>query len=155
MKVRRANIDDLKKIQDLNLMLFEKEYKEYDKLLNLNWTFGKIGTKCFKKHLTEDDYCAFVVEEESAIVGYLAGGLGQVENYRNVPKSAELDNMFVLEKYRGKGVGKILYKEFVDWCKSKGVQLLRVEASAGNEDAIEFYRKCGFKDYTLVLEAEI
>jgi ribosomal protein S18 acetylase RimI-like enzyme len=48
-----------------------------------------------------------------------------------------------------------LYTTFVDWCKSKNVGKLRVEASAQNEWAIKFYRKNNFKDYTLVLETEL
>jgi diamine N-acetyltransferase len=155
MEVRRAVIRDLKRIQELNLMLFKKEKKEYDELLNLDWTFGKVGTRCFRKHLTKKDSCAFVVEEDGTIIGYLAGGIGEIENYRNALKSAELDSMFVLEEYRERGVGKMLYESFVKWCKREDVKLLRVEASAGNKEAIGFYRRMGFKDYSLILEGDI
>lgn len=48
MEIRKATIRDLKRIQDLNFLLFEKEKKEYDKFLNMDWTFGEKGTKCFK-----------------------------------------------------------------------------------------------------------
>ena len=146
---------DLKRIQELNLLLFKKEKKEYDKLLNLSWTFGEKGEEYFKKCLIKKSFCAFVVEDDDEIVGYLAGGICKVESYRNVPKSAELDNMFVLEEYRGKGTGGMLYSAFVKWCKGKKVKMLRVAASAENKQAIGFYRKKGFEDYTLVLERGI
>ncbi len=99
MQVRRAGIKDLKRIQELNLLLFEKEHKEYDEFLNLNWTFGEAGEKAFRKHLIEKDSCAFVVENDNIIIGYLVGSVCKLEEYRNAPKSAELDNMFVLEEY--------------------------------------------------------
>jgi hypothetical protein len=41
--MRKATIKDLKKIQELNLMLFEKEYDEYDKTLNVDWTYCGCG----------------------------------------------------------------------------------------------------------------
>ena len=47
MEIRKATLDDLKDIQKLNLLLFEKEYKEYDKLLDKDWTFGEKGKKYF------------------------------------------------------------------------------------------------------------
>ena len=37
--IRKAQIGDLEIVQTLNLKLFEKEYKEYDNLLDLKWTF--------------------------------------------------------------------------------------------------------------------
>lgn len=37
--IRKAKICDLKEILRLNFDLFEKEYEEYDKSLNLKWTY--------------------------------------------------------------------------------------------------------------------
>jgi len=34
--IKNATIDDLKRVQELNLLLFEKEHREYDSSLNLN-----------------------------------------------------------------------------------------------------------------------
>ncbi len=155
MEIRKAVAGDLKKIQELNLMLFEKEKREYDELLDLNWTFGEEGTSHFKDAINKDDACAFVVENNGKIVGYLVGGISEVENYRNAPKSAELDNMLVLEECRGMGVGGMLYDVFVEWCKDREVKMLRVNASAGNREAIGFYRKSGFEDYSLTLERKL
>jgi len=139
MKIRKAEIRDLKRIQELNLLLFGKEHKEYDELLNLNWTFSEAGEKAFRKHLIKEDSCAFVVEDSNVIVGYLVGSVCKLEEYRNAPKSAELDNMFVLGEYRGNGAGKMLCDAFVEWCKNKNIKILSVSASAGNKQAIGFY----------------
>ena len=155
MKIRKAMIGDLKEIQELNLMLFEKEHKEYDKLLDLNWTFGNEGTSHFKDAIKKEDSCAFVVEEDAKIIGYLVGSEVEGESYRQLPKMAEIDNMLVLSEWREKGAGRILYDAFVKWCKERGVRRTRVEATAQNKDAIKFYRKMGMKDYTLVLEGEL
>lgn len=155
MEIREAVVGDLKRIQELNLMLFEKEKREFDELLDLNWTFGEEGASHFEDAIGKDTACAFVVEDDGRIVGYLVGGICKVESYRNALKSAELDNMFVLEECRGKGVGGMLYDSFVQWCKEKDVKMLRVNASAGNEGAIGFYRKVGFEDYSLTLERKI
>lgn len=155
MKIRKVVIGDLKRIQELSLMLFEKEHKEYDEMLNLDWTFGEAGEKVFTWHLTEDKACAFVVEDKGNIVGYLAGGETKAENYRNTPKMAELDNMLVLSEYRGNGVGRMLYDAFIDWCKGRDVKMTRVEAFAQNKEAIAFYKKMGMKDYALTMEGKL
>jgi len=78
-------------------------------LLDLDWTFGKKGTEYFKECLAKENSCAFVVEDKKQVVGYLCGGISKAESYRNAPKVAELDNMFVLGEYRGKkGMLKLL-----------------------------------------------
>ncbi len=155
-KVKSATINDLKKIQELNLLLFEKEYAEFDETLNCKWTFSKEGTEYFKNRINKNDGCVFVACSENEIVGYLAGGLiSNKENYRVIPKSAEIENMFIADKHRRMGIGTKLYQLFVDWCKAKEVKRLRVTASAQNKGGINFYRKNGFTYYDLTLEKEI
>lgn len=153
--IKTATMDDLQKIQELNLKLFEKEHEEYDSLLNLDWTFGKIGTKYYKDRISKDDGCVFVAIVNNKIVGYLCGGLIKAKTYRNLPIVAELENTFVLDKLRSQGIGKKLYNQFLEWCKMKNVGKLRVEASTQNKLAIKFYKKNNFKEYSLVLEADL
>jgi diamine N-acetyltransferase len=155
IEIRKAKLSDLKDIQELNHLLFEKEYKEFDKLLDLKWTYGADGTNYYKNKLTKPENAGFVAVDEGKIIGYLVGGNTKVENYRKVPKVAELDNMFVLKAYRGKGIGTMLHNAFLKWCEEKKVKILRVQATAQNIKAINFYRKNGFKDYTLILENKI
>ena len=155
MEVRKAVIGDLKRIRELNFMLFEKEYEEYDDLLDMDWTYGEKGKKYFNEALTKSSYCAFVVEDKGVIVGYVIGTIAKGEEYRKLPKMAELDNIFVLEEYRSKGVGKMLYDEFVKWAKTQGVKRIKVEASPDNAKGIAYYEKMGFKAFTLTLEGEI
>ena len=153
--IKTATMDDLQKVQELNLKLFEKEHKEFDSLLNLDWTFGKTGTKYYQDRISKGDGCVFVAIVDNKIIGYLCGALVKAEDYRILPIVAELENTFVLDEFRSKGIGKKLYDEFIKWCKTKGVGKIRVEASAQNELAIKFYRNKNFKDYTLVLEADL
>lgn len=155
IKTRLATLEDLLEIQKLNSMLFEKEHKEFDSLLDLNWTFSEAGTKYYQDRITKDDGCVLVAVVDDKIVAYLCGGLTKGEEYRILPVTAELENTFVLDDFRSKGIGKQLYNDFINWCKTKNVKKVRVEASALNELAIKFYRNNNFKDYSLVLESDI
>ena len=47
---RRATIEDLKDIRILYSKLFKKEYREFDKSLDLNWE-DREGGKYFKKRI--------------------------------------------------------------------------------------------------------
>ena len=154
-KIEPATIDNLKDIQGLNLMLFKREYDEFDKTFNCEWTMSNEGEEYFKNRITKEDGCAYIAVAGDEIIGYLVGGMYEEVHYRKPAIFAELENMFVLETYRGKGVGTQLYRAFVEWCKSKRVWRIHVVASAQNTDGINFYRKNGFVDYDLALEADI
>ena len=152
-KIKTATKDDLKTIQELNRILFEKESAEFDNTLDCKWTFSTEGESYFNKRIVEDDGCIFVAYVDDKIVGYLAGGLVKNKTYRSVSNFADLENMFVLEEYRGMEIGTRLYETFVEWCKSKVVRRLQVVTSAQNTGGINFYKKNGFINYDLVLES--
>lgn len=157
MEIRKAVVGDLKVVQELNQMLFEKEHGEYDSLLDLDWVFSEEGTKYYKDKISKKDNCVLVAVVDGKVVGYLCGGLMKAGAYCRLRSlvAAELENTFVLEEFRGKGIGQKFYDEFVEWCKGKNVKKIMVDASAGNDLAMKFYRKNGFKDYSLTLEADL
>lgn len=154
--IRPAELNDLKDIQALNLLLFKKEYAEFDKTLNCELPFSPEGEKYFKEHIENKDCCSLVAQAGKGIVGYLVGDIHRDETpYRILPLFAELQNMLVLAEYRGQGIGDQLVQEFIKWCRTKNVGRLRVVASAQNTPAIDFYRQQGFKDYSLILESDL
>lgn len=152
--IRKADINDLKEVQNLNLSLF-KSHIEYDKQLDLNWPFSNEGTEYFSERISSEDGCVLVAEIQDEIVGYLCGGIREPETYRKIDKAAELENMFINPNHRSKKVGSKLISEFLNWCKSQKVQKVKVEASAQNHLAINFYKKNNFNDYSLSLELDL
>jgi len=154
VKIQKATINNLKDIQELNLALFKKEYGEFDNTLNCNWPFSKKGEEYFKNKITERGSCAFVAIKGNIIVGYLVGGLQRGEAYRTVLNFAELENMFVLEKYRGLGIGTKLTQAFIKWCKFKKVKRIKVTVTTQNTEAINFYKRNNFSEYSITLEEE-
>ena len=131
----------------LNLLIYSS--------LNLKWTFGKFGTKYYRDRISNENSCVLIAVINGKIIGYLCGGLTKAEAYRYLPVAAEIENMFVLEEFRSKGIGKQLYQKFRKWCKTKKVGKIRVEASTQNKLAIKFYKKNNFKDYALMLETDL
>jgi len=155
-KIEVATIDDLKNIQELNLLLFKKEREEFDKTLNCEWPMSEDGEAYFKECITGEEKCAFVARLDDKIVGYLVGRTHKDKVFHRIlPLLAGLDNMLVLEEYRGKGIGTRLYQSFKDWSKSKGIGKIQVLASIQNTDGINFYHQNGFVDYDLILESDI
>jgi len=152
INIKKATIEHLKDIQNLNYQLCKKENKEFDSTIIPTWPLSKKGKEYFKQKIIKNSNCAFVAIVNRKIVGYLVGGLSEKEGYRNISNLVELENMFVLEEFRNLGIGANLYRAFTKWCKSKKVKKQKVIVSAQNIKAINFYKNNKFKDYSLILE---
>ncbi len=152
--IRKTQMEDMKDILGLNYDLFKKEHKEYDKSLDLEWTYGD-GTKYFRDRIVKRGGFAEIAEVGGEIVGYLCGGISVRKLYRKKGKYAELENMLIKSEFRGRGIGTQLTNDFINWCKKNKVSHIAVTASAQNKQAIDFYRKLGFRDYDLTLEMVI
>lgn len=153
--VRRANLKDLRDILKLNFDLFKKEYREFDKSLDLKWTYGKKGKKYFRNRITKRNGFVEVAENNGKIIGYICGGVNKRFPYRIEAKYAELENIFIEKKFRNKGLGGKMIKDFLKWCKKNKIDYVSVIASAKNKSAINFYRKQGLKDHDLALERKL
>ncbi|MBI2103671.1 GNAT family N-acetyltransferase [Candidatus Woesebacteria bacterium] len=150
--IRKAKLKELKIVQDLNHELFIHD-KKFDKTLDQNWSY-KEGKNYFKKAIEEDHALCLVAEHEGEIVGYLAAFIYRFESYLKI-RRAEIENMFVIKAFRGKGVGSELVKEYFKWCKDKNIKIGRVATFDRNTSALGFYGKMGFKIKGIKLEKNI
>ena len=150
--IRKAELEDLVEIQNLNRILFELEYKNFDETLDISWPISKEGTNYFKNSILNNITLVAVINNK--IIGYLVGSLNTQYSY-NKTIQAELDNMCILEEYRKMGIGKKLFLEFKNICNKNGVNEIKVIASYKNNNAINFYKSNGFEEAEIILKASI
>lgn len=60
-----------------------------------------------------------------------------------------------LEEYRRQGIGKRLVQELKNYCMSKGIEEIKVTASAKNVNAREFYKSNGFEDFEVTYKMKL
>ena len=142
MLIRKAELKDLQRIQELNNELFELELANFDKHLIKNWPLSKEGREYFENAINES--FVVVAEIDGKVVGYLLGEEGKIPYYDF--KIAELCNMCIDSNYRKQGIGNALYKEFENHFKEQGINHFTVTASFKNENAKSFYKKMGFEE---------
>ncbi len=155
MKIRKAGIDDLETLQRFNQELCLKENMEFDKTIDTEYSSTDSAIRYYKKSIENDSYISLIAEEEGVPIGYLIGVIYKSEGYRNILDLGEVQNMYVQEDLRGKGIGSALMNYFKDWCREREVERIRVIASFDNKETIEFYKKVGFNEYDLVLEGDL
>ena len=92
--IRKATLEDLSNIQNLNNELFKLEFNNFDDTLKVGWPFEEDGKNYFQDMI--QNQIVFVAEVEGKTVGYLAGSICE-EVSLLIETFAELDNMYIEE----------------------------------------------------------
>lgn len=99
--------------------------------------------KNFIKNSQSNENGRFLVGEiDGEIVANCSVGI-VMNNKRFLHRAAM--GIAILKDYWGKGIGKRMMQECIEWCKEKGVEQLELDVVAKNARAISMYESLGFK----------
>ncbi|MCL2737243.1 MAG: GNAT family N-acetyltransferase [Alphaproteobacteria bacterium] len=150
--IQKATLQNLQDIQNLNNKLFDLELSNSDPDLIPGWPLSLAGEAYFKDMI--ESHFVLIARDNDETVGYFAGTIGIKEVY-STGELAEIDNMFILESHRGRGIGKMFFDAFRTECAAHGTTDIRVTASAKNIDAVRSYEKWGFTPKNVTLNYKI
>jgi GNAT superfamily N-acetyltransferase len=127
LNIRKAKEQDLPFIHELvrELAIFEKEEKEFTATLSM-----------YQNDFREHVFQCIVGELDEEIVGMVLYYLSY-STWKG--KMMYLEDFVVKEKHRGKGIGKALYKAFIEEAKAQNCRLAKWQVLDWNEPAIQFY----------------
>jgi ribosomal protein S18 acetylase RimI-like enzyme len=74
---------------------------------------------------------------KGAYVGYCVGAI-------SAKGHAEIESLFVSEKFRKQRIGTRLVEKLLKWFEREKAKSMMVNVAVGNEHAFEFYRRWGF-----------
>lgn len=94
-----------------------------------------------------------VVEEKNELVGYIAVRPMDI-NYRK-SLYCEIENLGVIPKKQGLGIGEKLLKQCIAWAKKNGYKKIYLSSYYLNQKAVKFYEKHEFKPIDISLEKHI
>lgn len=148
--IRKAIEDDLDKILEMSDQLTVAGFP-YDREVDLKWAHTQKGKKYYREIILMTSCICFVAEINNEIIGFALAAKKEVPQFRTV-KVVKLEELFVKDQYRNKGIGKLLIDYFLNWAKSVGADKAAVNVYFMNEKGIEFYKREGFIPYDLTLE---
>lgn len=142
---------DLDLIQPLweKLNQYHREQKSDFKEHYVNFTFPERAKTLLNKSLRGAMHISRGKDKESGVmVAYCVTTISQ-------DNEGEIDSIYVEEGYRGQGIGAELIKRSLKWMDDKRVNKKTVRVSIGNKEAVEFYKRYGFRPRSLTLEQVI
>ena len=151
MIIRKATEKDLNILNELQIGLAKYERKIVPISLDPESVREKYY-KNYQKKIKNRNCVFFIAEEKGKTVGYIFGKIEEPEHYYIYKKRGFIVDAFVLEKYRGKGIGEKLARRLMAWFRSRGIKWYRVSAYVKNKPGVKFWKKMGFKDYVIWLD---
>jgi ribosomal protein S18 acetylase RimI-like enzyme len=135
--IRKATKNDLE-----SLLLLMKKYYEYDR-----HDFDQKKAQRAMRDLLSDSSLGMVLlaGNKNTTIGYLVLAFGYSLEYHG--RDAFLDEFFIDEDYRDKGVGKKMLVRAENAAKKLGIKAIHLEVTRHNDSVIPFYRRAGFQDH--------
>ena len=145
--IRQAVEDDVDRIGELWTRLVTHHRLLDDQLPEA----ADDGDTLYARHILnrlEDQLTrVFVAEVDGQVVGYVFGiVVDLVPEMFIAEPGGFLADIYVEEKYRGKGIGRDLVNSLAKWFRTRGVAYVELYVANKNDDARGFWDKIGAKD---------
>ena len=139
IQLSKDRIDEIEPLwRELNSHHHEKSknFKEHFS----SFTFAERS----KKLLAVDELVIFAARKNSELVGYCIASSNN--------GTGEIDSLYIKPQFRGASLGKLLTESAMLWLSGLNCSQISVSVVDGNEEAIPFYEKFGFKKRFDVLQ---
>ena len=135
MTVRFAKIED--KDQILSLL------DEFSRFVDAHDIPSAIGRDIFDEIIRREDTKIFVAEENGELVGVVTFYL--LPNIRHGWHRGHIEDFFVTEKMRGKGVGGLIFTAIKEFCRKNNIKVIKLDSGNELTNAHAFYERNGGK----------
>lgn len=109
----------------------------------------KIEKSSFRRFAYSDDEIDYMFRTTSTLIfedgepeGYLA--------YYMDGDECHIESIAVMPRYKRKGIGTLLMQEMENICKKNGKRMIVLEVRERNRSAINFYKKLGFVEHSIL-----
>lgn len=108
-------------------------------------------TEALKQSINDTRTLAKIIEDDDkSIIGYIWVIFFDNKDYNIVV--AEIQDIFISEANRGKGIGQALMNYIENWAFDNGANILRSGTGSNNMKSIRLHEKSGFKPYRIEFE---
>lgn len=129
--IRKLELNDLEEVFELLNELYKNKI-EYSLFIEK-----------YKESLKDDKFYGIVAIENNKVVGVLISRLiNRLVKKKNI---LFIDDLIVNEKYRSKGIGKLLIQVAINYATSKDCETVELTSYILNVNAHRFYENNGFE----------
>ncbi len=156
MNIRRAIKEDYeivcklcKELDDHHARILPERIQEYNDIPR--------SLKMYESYILGDDRDLLIAFDDDIAMGFVNLRIESVEEkvMHVGRKFVLIDNVFVTEQHRSKGIGKLLMSHALSWCENKGIEKIELQVFNVNSQSIAFYQSLGFTPFLTRFESTL
>ena len=145
VKIRSANKNDITSLTSIGYKTFYDTFAQHNTQENmLLYLMQSFNIEKQTLEINEPQTIFLLAEIEDSVVGYVKlKGNNSCDGIKGT-KPIELERIYTLQEYIGKGIGAELMNASIKEAKERGFDSIWLGVWENNERAIRFYEKLGF-----------
>lgn len=148
IEITRVWTDDIKQLQIIGKQTFLETFSEGNSEENMKMYLEEgFAEEKLLSELQDPNAEFYFATSEGDVIGYLKLNFGDSQTELKDNSALEIERIYVLKDYHGKGVGQLLYKKALEIAKMKKVSYVWLGVWEENPRAISFYKKNGFEEF--------
>ena len=145
----RVGLKDLKKLQEISRRTFNQTFASMNKPENLNFFLKfQYSAKKLASEILNPDSQFFFGKTSNEILGYLKLNWGNAQTVLPNEGGLEIERIYIEESCHGIGIGQIFLEAAFKEAKKMRAGYIWLGVWEKNEQAIRFYKKNGFTQYS-------
>jgi len=155
MKIRKARSEEISQIVELwrGLVLHEKKIDPtyFDVTKHAENKFLQF----VRKKIKDGNSRLLVAIIDGKIVGYILGWVKERPPVFKLKKVGYISDCFVMEKFRGEGIGEKLTQRMLAWFKIKKLNYAELVVTSRNKLGLTVWKNLGFKEYRKIMRKKV
>ncbi len=154
MEIRKAKLKEVSQVADLGVEMIKYHHK-LDTYESPSKNIKQVYKDYLKKTIYSSTKILLVAVDGGKVVGYALSSTRLRPPVFKDRKMGFIDDIFFIEKYRGKNFAGIFLKMLFKWFKEKGIHNIELTVHDKNELAKKAWKKYGFETYLYRLKKRI
>lgn len=147
-EIIRISIKDVETLRSLSIQTFTETFAGQNTESDMQkYISEKLSTEKLLAELLHPGSEFYFIRWNNEIAGYLKLNSGSAQTEKHHENSLEIERIYVLNNYHGKGAGYLLLKKAIEVAREKQDAYIWLGVWEKNTSAIAFYTKNGFVTY--------
>ena len=143
--LKKANTDDLIALQKISIETFSSTYSSLNSEENMKlYVSESLSDFQLMAELVSSKTSFYLAYKEDYLIGYCKLNFPDKRKKPIDNNSMEIERIYLLEKYQGKGYGKDLFESIIEIARARNIDRIWLGVWSKNTNALEFNRKLGF-----------
>lgn len=106
---------------------------------------SKFSEEAFAREFRHPESAFYLCKADHQLIGYYKINFGKAQTEPDHPEGAEIERIYVVDAYKGNGIGRKMIDHASELARSRGLDYLWLGVWEKNNEALAFYQRLGFE----------